>query len=615
MKATDQNAEYEVSIVIPTKGRHVSMLKAVNSLLLHVPEDVNFEIIIIEETDRPQTITKGRVKYVSIPERGLGFGYVRNLALKKAKGSIIIFIDDDVIISEKWFEKLIEPFQDEKTGAVGGAILPDMSDINVVGKCISFLGFPAGGLKRYLETNGQSCETELISTGNCAFRSDLAKEVGGFDKLLRWGGEDQEFFSRMSSRSKTIFVPQAIVFHKQRDSLKEVFSWFVRRGKADFYVKCKNVHPLSALMFPLRSNFWLKVWVILLFFGMLLLVSGFAALSFAVFVPVLWNVLLWNRGKKALVKERSQEFPHEIERIKNAIVCKEVKWSLFVIKLLTDIGQEIGKLIGFCHYLSNRVFSKPVVLTFHHIGIPDIEMTSLNSRYYCSRERFEQILKDSEQEGRVLISLSEAIKRLKENPNSLYFEKLLVVSFDDGYLSTFGPLTELLDRGHYPFTIFVCTGFVGKTNQWDESKGYIQEAIMNWPQIKELSTKGVEIGFHTRNHIDLRKNTTTTRRREIIDSLEDLENNLSDYVSEDIIFSYPYGAYDVDVIQIVKEAGYIGAVANYEGNVRPKTDPWQIPRFSVYSDSDWESISRRSRSLWDRELIKDIRDWWIGSIR
>ena len=602
------NKQYEVSIVIPTKNRRESMLNTVDSVLSLISEDGNIEIIVIEETDDPKHVTSKKVKYIAIPERSLGFGHIRDFALKNASGSIIVFIDDDIIPSEHWIETLIEPFADKSVGAVGGPIFPDLSDINTVGKCISFLGFPAGGLKRYLEADGRNYETNLISTGNCAFRADLAKEVGGFDRLLRWGGEDQEFFSRMSSRSKTIFVPQAIVFHKQRDSLKKVFSWFIRRGKADFYMKCKNVHPLSALMFPLRSNFWLKMWAILLFFGVLLLVSGFAALSFAVFVPVLWNILLWYRGKKTLVKERGQEVSHEICEIKNIVVCKRVKWTLFLTKLFMDMGQEIGKFNGFSRYLNHRLFSKPLVLTFHHIGAPDIEMTSLNSRYYCSRERFEQILKDSEQEGRVLVSLSEVIKRLKENPNSLYFEKLLVISFDDGYLSTFGPLTELLDRGHYPFTIFVGTGFVGKTNQWDESKGYIQEAIMNWPQIKELSTKGVEIGSHTRNHIDLRINTTTTRRREIIDSLEDLENNLSDYVSEDIIFSYPYGAYDVDVIQIVKEAGYIGAVANYQGNVRPKTDPWQIPRFSVYSDSDWGSISRQSRSLWAIELIKDIRD-------
>ena len=53
-----------------------------------------------------------------------------------------------------------------------------------------------------------------------------AREIGGFDVLLRWGGEDQEFFSRIRSRKETLFVPEAIVFHRQRESLREVFSWF-----------------------------------------------------------------------------------------------------------------------------------------------------------------------------------------------------------------------------------------------------------------------------------------------------------------------------------------------------------------------------------------------------
>ena len=135
---------------------------------------------------------------------------------------------------------------------------------------------------------------------------------------------------------------------------------------------------------------------------------------------------------------------------------------------------------------------------------------------------------------------------------------------------------------------------------------------MNWQQIEELRTKGTWIGSHTRNHVDLMKSTTTIKNDEIIESLEDLKNNLSDYINKDIIFSYPYGAYNQDVIQIVKEAGYIGAVANYQGNIRPKTDPWQIPRFSVYSNSDWKSISRQSHSLFFKELIKDIRDLLLG---
>ena len=147
------------SVVIPTKGRHESMLRTLDGVLCCLPVDANYEVIVIEETDAPQRIQKERVKYCPIPERGFGFGYVRNLSLEKAKGSIVIFVDDDICPSEDWFNNLLQPFQDETIGAVGGAVLPDLNGLNNIAKCISLLGFPAGGLSRYLATadNSLSC--------------------------------------------------------------------------------------------------------------------------------------------------------------------------------------------------------------------------------------------------------------------------------------------------------------------------------------------------------------------------------------------------------------------------------------------------------------------------
>ena len=58
----------------------------------------------------------------------------------------------------------------------------------------------------------------------------------------------------------------------------------------------------------------------------------------------------------------------------------------------------------------------------------------------------------------------------------------------------------------------------------------------------------------------------------------------------------------------MKNAGYVGAVANFKGNIRPATDPYQIPRFTIFAESDWDSISKESRSMCSKELIKDLRD-------
>jgi peptidoglycan/xylan/chitin deacetylase (PgdA/CDA1 family) len=255
------------------------------------------------------------------------------------------------------------------------------------------------------------------------------------------------------------------------------------------------------------------------------------------------------------------------------------------------------------------VFFRPLVLTFHHLKGPDGEQSVPNSKYYFPNDSLEKMLRESQRQGRLLISLSELIKRLKDHASTLYFEKVLAVTFDDGYVSIFEPLRNLAAKGNYAFTVFIPTSLVANTNRWDQLNGLEKQKIMNWSELEDLRTKGIEIGSHGRTHINLQKSETATRKIEIIGSREDIRQNLLGHDIEDFVFSYPYGAYDQEVIQIVKKAGYIGAVSNFKGNIRPKTDPWQIPRFTVYSNMDWKTVSRQARSLWAKELIKDIRDF------
>ena len=132
---------------------------------------------------------------------------------------------------------------------------------------------------------------------------------------------------------------------------------------------------------------------------------------------------------------------------------------------------------------------------------------------------------------------------------------------------------------------------------------------MNWEQIETLRSKGFKVGSHARNHIDLRKSASRVQISEIMGSHEDLNSNLLNIEEDQLIFSYPYGGYNQDIIELVKQAGFIGATANDQGNIRPTTDPYQIPRFTVFDDSDWKRISSQSRSMWAKDLLKDIRDW------
>jgi peptidoglycan/xylan/chitin deacetylase (PgdA/CDA1 family) len=247
------------------------------------------------------------------------------------------------------------------------------------------------------------------------------------------------------------------------------------------------------------------------------------------------------------------------------------------------------------------------VLVFHHVGKPAIEETGANVRYFYSIERFQNLVQDCQHDGRCIAPLPELIRRLKENPRSLYFEKTLAISFDDGYVSLYACLEGFLQKGHIPFTVFVPTAYAGKSNEWDHLKGIGHEDILDWRQLAALREKGADIGSHSRHHPRLTECDPEARRYEITGSFEDLKGFLPD--SSGFLFSYPFGAYNDEIRETVKSAGYMGAVANFAGNIRPRTDPFQIPRFTVFAEDDWKGISTRSRSLWIKELLKDIRDW------
>lgn len=606
----DPSKAQSVSIIICSKNRHDSLLKTLHALESYSNDERLLEFIIIEETDNPQPPVGDKIRYFSIPERGLGLSFARNLGLQKASGAITIFIDDDIVPAPSWLEAMIKPFDDPEVDTTGGAILPDLSDINTVGRCVSFLGFPAGGLKRYLEANGRNQETKHISGGNCAFRTGLAREIGGFDEFMR-GVEDTDFFSRMTARNrKMFFVPSALAFHKQRSSLKGIFKWFIRRGIGDFSLKCKQGGPIRALVLPLRMNFTLKLLAFLLLLLTLFFFFPPGVLIALFLAPLLWNRVLWHRIHRSLWRRPFvDEAEGSVGRIRDEICRKEVKRILFLVKFLMDLGDEVGTFLGFLRFVRNRIFSKPFVLTFHYLDDQSHAVAPSFRRYYYPAAKLEELLRSLEGKGYFIVALSAMLKQLRENSNVLFLDKIMAATFDDAHEGTYAPLLNLGKKKRYPITIFVPTEYTGQGIRWDPAMDTGVEKVMDWTQLKALKDLGTEIGSHTRSHCHLTTIPKSLIEDEIKGSMADIRSHVPEYASEEIVFSYPYGEYNQGIADIVKEAGYLGAVANFPRNIRPSTDPFQIPRFSVTPGFTVDDILRQSRSLWLRELFKDIRDW------
>ena len=57
-------------------------------------------------------------------------------------------------------------------------------------------------------------------------------------------------------------------------------------------------------------------------------------------------------------------------------------------------------------------------------------------------------------------------------------------------------------------------------------------------------------------------------------------------------FDYPYGEYNADSIQAVKDAGFTNARTTIDGYATPTADPYQLPRLGLYSNTALDQVKQ-----------------------
>ena len=145
-------------------------------------------------------------------------GRARNEGANRARGKILVFIDDDAVLGdEHTLANLVRPLRGDPTIGVTGAsklIPPDSSWFQRwVAREVPRIEHPI--VEKPLETNPDPerryyCE---VTTTCCAMRREVFEEVGGFnEELVR--GVDTEFLVRLRSLGyRFILVPNTWVWH------------------------------------------------------------------------------------------------------------------------------------------------------------------------------------------------------------------------------------------------------------------------------------------------------------------------------------------------------------------------------------------------------------------
>jgi len=242
MRATRPDWRPMVSVVICTMSRPRQLQNALEALLqLDYP---NFEIIVVDNApDDVATANLVHERYSDVSmlryeaESLRGLSAARNRGIDVARGEVLAFTDDDIVVDRDWLMSLVSGFDVEGTVAcVTGLTLA------------SELESPAQSLFEQYGSFNQGYESMLFSRdhnpagtilypytagvfgggGNSAVRLDRFPGGLRFDRRLgpgslAFGAEDLDIFLRAILGGKSIrYVPSAIAWHEHRRTYQDL---------------------------------------------------------------------------------------------------------------------------------------------------------------------------------------------------------------------------------------------------------------------------------------------------------------------------------------------------------------------------------------------------------
>lgn len=208
-----------ISVIIPTYNRDKPLRDCLKTLFGQ--QFPGSEIVVVDQSS--QHFTKKEIFYKRYKNRfrlfRLGkpnFTRALNLGIQKARGEILLFLDDDILADEKLLFGHLDNYKDNKlVGAVGRVLTEGQEeepDYLGVGK-VSIWGSVAGGYSSKIRQ-----EVGNVVGCNVSFRKTNLVEVGGFDENFVGNAlrNETDLALRIKKRErKLIFDPEALVIHNR----------------------------------------------------------------------------------------------------------------------------------------------------------------------------------------------------------------------------------------------------------------------------------------------------------------------------------------------------------------------------------------------------------------
>ena len=240
----------DITVILCTYNRSESLAKALASVAVQeLSPGVRWEVLVIDNNSRDHTPAvvrqfsgeyPGRFRYLFEPRPGKSFAL--NTGIQEARGSIMAFLDDDVVVEPKWLENLTATMRGGEWVGAGGRIIPGWSspppkwlpcfDKQALGPLVAFDPSSEAGplLEPPFGTNMAFRKTVFEKYGG--FRTDLGPRPGSEIR-----SEDTEFgFRLLAAGERLRYEPTAVVYHEvQKNRVRKAYflKWWFDKARAD----------------------------------------------------------------------------------------------------------------------------------------------------------------------------------------------------------------------------------------------------------------------------------------------------------------------------------------------------------------------------------------------
>jgi lipopolysaccharide/colanic/teichoic acid biosynthesis glycosyltransferase len=224
-----------ISVLIMAKGSHATSPSDIENIIGQLKAQqlelsCELEILVLDLSGAMQAHDFCYVSQVQlIPCQGMRPAEARNLAMERARGTVLCFIDSDCVPLKGWLPALIEPFEDWQVAGVKGTYICTSRD-----RISRFLQLEHEARYRRLENQPA---IDFIDMYSAAYRRSVLVANEGFDD--RFGRlEEQELAYRLAGRGyKLVFQRSAKVMRQHPSTI----SAYVRTKFATGYWKAQVI--------------------------------------------------------------------------------------------------------------------------------------------------------------------------------------------------------------------------------------------------------------------------------------------------------------------------------------------------------------------------------------